>query len=71
MTQCEKILAYMQQFGSITPLEAVADLGCMRLAARIADLNDAGHAIGRRMKTSQNRFGQNVTYAEYYLEESE
>ena len=45
------------------------DIGCMRLASRIADLKDQGYPIGRRMKTSKNRYGKNVSFAEYYLEE--
>ena len=67
MTQCEKVLEYMKDFGSISPLEAMQDIGCMRLAARIADLREQGHPIGRRMKTSKNRYGRDVTFAEYYL----
>ena len=67
MTQCEKVLEYMKDFGSISPLEAMQDIGCMRLAARIADLREQGHPIGRRMKTSKNRYGRDVSFAEYYL----
>lgn len=67
MTQCEKVLEYMKDFGSITPLDAIRDIGCMRLASRIADLREQGYAIGRRMKTSKNRYGKNVSFAEYYL----
>ena len=67
MTQCEKVLEYMKDFGSITPIEAMQDIGCMRLAARIADLREQGFPIGRRMKTSKNRYGRDVTFAEYYL----
>lgn len=67
MTQCEQVLEYMKDFGSISPLEAMQDIGCMRLAARIADLREQGHPIGRRMKTSKNRYGRDVTFAEYYL----
>jgi hypothetical protein len=59
----------MRQFGSITQLDALADLGCMRLASRISDLRQQGYAIGRRMKTSKNRYGDDVCFAEYYLEE--
>lgn len=59
----------MERFGSITQLEALADLGCMRLASRISDLRQQGIAIGRRMKTSKNRYGEDVHFAEYYLEE--
>ena len=68
-TQCEKVLEYMRQFGSITQLEALADIGCMRLASRISDLRQQGVAIGRRIKTSKNRYGDSVSFAEYYLEE--
>ena len=68
-TQCDKIVDYMKKFGSITQLEALQDLGCMRLASRISDLRYQGYAIGRRMKTSKNRFGDDVCFAEYYLEE--
>ena len=69
MTQCEKVLMYMRDFGAITPLDALQDIGCMRLAARIADLREQGYVIGRRMKTSKNRYGNPVSFAEYYLEE--
>ena len=41
----------------------------MRLASRISDLRYQGYAIGRRMKTSKNRYGDDVHFAEYYLEE--
>lgn len=68
-TQCEKVLAYMRQFGSITQLQALQDIGCMRLASRISDLRYRGYAIGRRMKTSKNRYGNDVCFVEYYLEE--
>ena len=70
-TQCDKVLAYMKQFGSITQLEALADIGCMRLASRISDLRQQGVPIGRRMKTGKNRYGDDVTFAEYYLIEED
>ena len=70
-TQCDKVLAYMKQFGSITQLEALSDLGCMRLASRISDLRQQGIAIGRRMKTSKNRYGEDVHFAEYFLIEED
>ena len=70
-TQCEKVLAYMRQFGSITQLQALQDIGCMRLASRISDLRNQGYAIGRRIKTSKNRYGDSVSFAEYYLIEED
>ena len=69
MTQSERILRYMQDFGAITPLQALDDLGVMRLGARIYDLKRAGHAISRRMVTKKNRYGEAVSFAEYRLED--
>lgn len=68
-TQNEKVLNYMKDFGSITPLQALGDLGVMRLGARIYDLKSSGHQIKSRMVTSENRYGERVSYAEYRLEE--
>lgn len=70
-TQCDKVLAYMRQFGSITQFQALQDIGCMRLASRISDLRQQGYAIGRRIKTSKNRYGDSVSFAEYYLIEED
>lgn len=70
MTQCERILQYMEDFGSINPMQAMQDLGVMRLAARVADLKKAGHKISRRTVTGKNRYGASVIYAEYRLEEN-
>ena len=70
-TQCDKVLEYMRRYGSITQLEALRDIGCMRLASRISDLRYQGYAIGRRMKTSKNRDGEDVYFAEYYLIEED
>ena len=69
-TQCDKVLHYMRQFGSITQLEAL-NIGCMRLASRISDLRTQGYAIGRRMKTGKNRYGESVSFAEYYFIEED
>lgn len=67
-TQCDRIIQYLDDFGSITQLQAIADLGCMRLASRVSDLKQMGHPIRRRMVSGQNRYGEKTTYAEYYIE---
>lgn len=69
MTQCDRVLKYMQDFGTITPLQALGDLGVMRLGARIWDLRQDGHKITRRMVSGKNRYGESVSFAEYKLEE--
>ena len=70
MTQCERVLQYMQDFGSINPMQALGDLGCYRLGARIYDLRQDGHHITRRMVSGKNRYGERVSYAEYRLEDN-
>jgi len=37
-THKTRLLEYLEEFGSITTLEAIRDLGNTRLAARISDL---------------------------------
>lgn len=66
-TQCERILEYITEFGSITTLEAFKDLGCTRLASRICDLKRKGYAFDSEFVTSKNRYGEPVTYKRYRL----
>ena len=66
-SQCEKILGYMDRFGSITTLEAFTDIGCTRLASRICDLRQRGYNIADKPEKSKNRFGQTVHYKRYYI----
>ena len=68
MTQCERILKYMHDFGSINPMQALDDLGVFRLASRITDLRKGGYKISRRMVSGKNKYGEKVSYAEYRLE---
>lgn len=67
MNQTAMIQEYMERFGSISPVEAYSDLGCMRLGARIADLKKSGLHIDRKMETRKNRYGKKVSYARYYI----
>lgn len=70
-SQNAKIVSYMKRFGSITPLQAVADVGCMRLASRINDLKRLGHNIRTEYVSGTNRFGDTTRYARYSLIEEE
>ena len=67
LTQCMKILKYMHDFGSITPIEAMKDLGVMRLGARIYDLEAEGFEIIHERESGKNRYGEKVSYARYRL----
>ena len=68
VTQGMKILKYMQDYGSITPVEPFRDLGVMRLGARIYDLEQEGIRIAHERETSTNRMGKKVSYSRYRLE---
>ena len=70
MTQNERILRHLHDFGSITPMEAMKEYSCMRLGARIWELKRAGYQIDRKMEQSKNRYGERVTYARYTLKEA-
>ena len=68
MTQCDKIIEYMEKHGSITPREAEDHIGCMRLASRIGELKKDGFEIRRVMISYTNSHGQRKRYAQYSLE---
>lgn len=68
MTQTERIEKYIQDFGSITQLEAMKDLGIMRLSARIWDLKHNGRQIKTVLEKSRNRYGEPVHYFRYSFE---
>ena len=69
MTQQQRILQYMQDFGSISPMEAFRDLGITKLATRISELSRNGLVITRQMETSKNRYGEPVRFMRYRLAE--
>ena len=71
MTQCDRVLRHMQDYGSITSLEAVNEYGIMRLASRIADLKGMGHDIVSERGSSKNRYGEQTSYSVYRLRNKE
>ena len=66
-TQASLIIEYMEEFGSITPLEAIRDIGCYRLSARISDIKDQGIPIKTEMVNVKNRRGKYSRIARYSL----
>lgn len=68
-TQNERIVDYIHRFGSITQLEALRDLGVMRLASRISDLKRRGYPIKSKREMVNNRFGEKSPISRYYFEE--
>jgi len=64
----ERILKYMQVFGSITTFQAFTDLGCTRLSEYIRQLR-LEHTIKDEWISTTNRYGEKVQYKKYWLEE--
>lgn len=67
MTQCERILRHLKDYGSISSLEAITEYGILRLASRISDLKGQGYTIISETKTGKNRYGENTRYSVYHL----
>jgi hypothetical protein len=67
VTQAQRVLDYMDEFGSITQFEAFKDLGVMRLASRIADLKKAGYPIKSETVAVKNRYQEECYIKKYSL----
>jgi hypothetical protein len=70
MNQRQRILAYIDQFGSISPFEAFVDLGITKLASRVSELiYQDGIPIKKEKEYAFNRYGEKVHYMRYSREE--
>ena len=69
-THKDRVLKYIQMFGSITSLDAFKDLGNTRLSASIFCLREEGYPIKSITEKAKNRFGDTTYYARYYLADS-
>lgn len=49
MTQTAQILRALERGRTLTPLEALTEFGCLRLAARVEELRASGHQIHCRL----------------------
>ena len=67
VSQKDRIINYIRQFGSITSWEAYQDLGVMQLGARIDQLQKDGYVFTTEWENKKNRYGENVSFKRYYL----
>lgn len=61
-SQCQKVLRFIREHGSITTWQAIHKVHCTRLSGRIYDLKDQGYRIKKRMVK-----GDGTRYARYSL----
>jgi len=66
-TQAQRVLAYIHEYGSITQYDALKDLGVMRLASRVSELNKKGYTIVGMMVAVKNRFGETCHVKQYRM----
>ena len=69
-TQKDDILWFCRSFTSITPLEAQVELGIMRLAPRIGELEKLGYKFKHEMVPFISRHGRKSHYTRYTLLEA-
>ena len=69
ISQKERIIKYIRDYGSISSWEAYSDLGITQLGARIDQLKKEGYNFRTEWETGKNRYGEPVTFKRYYLED--
>lgn len=71
MTQCEMILKYLEENGSITTFESYSELGITRLPSRINDLQNRGYEFKKDWISKKNRYGKTISFLKYSLMKNE
>ena len=64
-THKTRLLEYLEEFGSITTLQAIVDLGNTRLASRIHELRREGYDITSQPMKVPTRWGTETTVTKY------
>jgi hypothetical protein len=65
MSQHERILKYITDYGSISPMEAFNDLGITKLSTRIGEMRRDGIDFHQEWEVRKNRYGEKVRYMRY------
>lgn len=68
MTQEERVVKYIKDYGSITPLDAFRDLGITKLATIVSRLKRNGYHFYQHYDFSKNRYGEMCHYMRYWLD---
>lgn len=68
-TQHEFIIWHLLTQGSISSMEAFDGFGCTKLATRISEMKDMGFAFIQKMESAPNRYGHEVHFMRYWLDE--
>lgn len=69
ITQKDRILKWLKDYGSITSWEAYQELGITQLATRIFELKQMNYKFKKETVTAKNRYGYSIHYDKYRLED--
>ena len=71
MNKTQKVLAHLQEKGSITSWEAIKEYGATRLSAIIFNLRNKGCDIRTSIEEFTDRYGDKGRFARYYIVKKE
>ena len=63
----ERVIEYIEQFGSITTLQAFTDLGITRLSEYIRQIRQERVVLDETIAT-KNRYGDRTWYKKFYFQ---
>ena len=67
MTQNERVIRHLQDFGSITSWESFSEYGITRLSAIIYNLKEMGFLFNDEWITTVNRYAEPTSFKKYIL----
>lgn len=65
ITQRDRVLQYMRENNGITAYEAVTEVGCTQLSARICELQKEGHMFSTEIVKTRNRYNEPCHFLKY------
>ena len=71
MGQIERVVKYINTYGSISPMEAFKDLGITKLATVVSNMRyklEKPYILYQTLEHRYNRFGEKVHYMRYWLD---
>ena len=66
----ERVIKYIEEFGSITTFQAFTDLGCTRLSEYIRQIREERQVYDETI-SAINRYGEKVWYKKFFFEKKE
>lgn len=67
LSQCQRMVNYMKEHGSITVRQAEVELDINSPNRRLADLRERGYSFNEEWVEKKNRYGEKVRYKVYRL----